>query len=810
MKPLIIDIGSYALKIGFGGEYAPRFDIPLVVGKVRDDIDFTTKRNLFRQFKIGNPNQEYFFGHEAIFLRNFLNLKWISDGKTILDEFFFNKIFEYAMELLKISLSDQPVLISQPFYSGIVEYVAKLLYSSYKAYEIIPTFQPLLNFLAGGFKTGLVVDIGHSLTQITPMINGMIVTDGVSVVESGGKDITDLLLALLVERKAFDGLNYSALLSKEAVAETIKEHVCYISRNPASELESPNQKTIELNFPLLQNETIQLGVERFLAPEFLFAPQKAKIQPMDRLIYEIVTKFDPPIQQALLGNILLTGGTSLLPGLAERLYEELVRKFINSDYKINVIPFAKFANPRYSTFFGAAKLTAIDIEKSLKISRMDFEYQGKVEIPTTLIERFNAIYDQVVNIKLQETIISVKNFYDKQLCQQLYNILNSQRYSLLREIGKVLYKSPLELHGAIEAMLSCNILSGKLESDTFINTAYQEPVEELPVQAEPPPSTPKIPQPAPTEEYVPSFQKFGGITPAASKIPQPVTADEYVPTFQQLDSEIPAKVEPGLPTYKHKTPKSPTPEEPVATTTQYEYTFQKIDAELQDKWAKDSTILSGKAPSGPKTEILREEPGGTFERINQEKAEDFAKDPTIISGERPQAPKAVVAQPTEFTFEKIDQEKAADWEKDDTIIKEGKKPARATPLLLGEEGSTSAKVDKEMEKEWQKTGLVSTPKQFTPKGFFDTPAQPPKKEALLETPTFLQIQPAKPPSPKKVMIADLLKPKTEVERPIAAPKEKIPSFLQFGGQKLTHEQMKHLKEFEEAERKKKEKQEKLL
>jgi hypothetical protein len=100
-----------------------------------------------------------------------------------------------------------------------------------------------------------------------------------------------------------------------------------------------------------------------------------------------------------------------------------LRRFINSDFKINVIPFAKFGSPRYSTFFGASKLTAKDIYGSLKISKVDYEYAGKFNTPVTFMESFSTFFDQSAKVPLKSIIISVKNFYNSRLYQQLYNII---------------------------------------------------------------------------------------------------------------------------------------------------------------------------------------------------------------------------------------------------------------------------------------------------------------------------------------------------------------------------------------------------
>jgi len=912
MKPLIIDIGSYALKIGFGGEFAPRFDIPMIVGKIRPGIDYVRRKNLYKDLNIANLKQEYFFGHEAMYLRHILDIEWICNGRTILDEFFFSKIFDYAMDVLKISPTNQTILLTQPFYSEFGNSVGEKLFAAYDAYEIIPTFQPLLNCLAAGVNTGLVVDIGHFITQITPIINGIIVTDGVRVLDLGGKDITDLLQNLLLEGDAFSGLQQSSILSPAALAETIKELFCYVSRNPGEELNRP-KKQLEVNFPLLGGESIQIGEERFLAPETLFTPQKQNVKAVDALIQEVVSGFDAPIQQALLGNILLTGGTSLLPGLMERLYEELVRKFINYDYKIKIVPFTKFGSPRYSTFFGASKLVANEIYNSLKISKADYEYQKSFKIPLTFMETFSTFYDQAAKAPLKSIIISVKNFYNSRLYQQIYNSINSQRETSLEELGNKLQRSPFELYSIIETLLSYKIITGELRELKFINPQVKEAQEERPTEREAPTPEPQqqVQVAAKKEEhYVPSFQLYdtGETTVQASKIQGEKQEKSYVPSYERYQTgETPTEPtkaqaakpkEPYVPSYQRyqtgETPAEPTkaqaakPEGPYVPSYQRYQTGETPAEPTKAQAAKPEgpyvpsyqRYQTGETPAEPtKAQAAKEEETyvPSFERYQtggepaekaqpqtEKKEESYTpsfqqyEGPT---GSEPQAttPRQKVKQENGFTYEKIDKEMAKEWAKDDTIITEDKVVARFEPAIPKDESGSFKRIDKEMEEEWKKTGRVAElkpvvkkgffdetekkeellwgvgtapsfvkvdkemepewkdegkvlmPKTITPKGFFEQPAIQ-EEEELLKAATFLRIKDQEIPQPKKVMIADLLKPKTEKTPSTQAPllDKKIPTFLQLGEQGLSEEQLQQIKEFEEEERKKKEKEEKLL
>ena len=64
------------------------------------------------------------------------------------------------------------------------------------------------------------------------------------------------------------------------------------------------------------------------------------------------------------------------------------------------------------------------------------------------------------------------------------------------------------------------------------------------------------------------------------------------------------------------------------------------------------------------------------------------------------------------------------------------------------------------------------------------------------------------PKPRKTMMADLLKPRTEVTRPAVRADSKLPTYLQ--GKDLTEEQLRQLRAAEEEDRRRKDKEEKLL
>jgi actin-related protein 6 len=65
--------------------------------------------------------------------------------------------------------------------------------------------------------------------------------------------------------------------------------------------------------------------ERFTVPEILFHPSDVGVTQMGigECIMHVVNAFPKEIQQQLLNNILVIGGSAKFPGMKERIYNEI-------------------------------------------------------------------------------------------------------------------------------------------------------------------------------------------------------------------------------------------------------------------------------------------------------------------------------------------------------------------------------------------------------------------------------------------------------------------------------------------------------
>jgi actin len=111
-------------------------------------------------------------------------------------------------------------------------------------------------------------------------------------------------------------------------------------------------------FELPDGNVIEIGAERFQCSEILFNPElaeKPEIKGIHQNLMETISQSDADIQQFLYNNLVLNGGSSLFPGLPERLAKELT-PHVPEAFKLNVI-----APPErnYSVWIGGSMLASL-------------------------------------------------------------------------------------------------------------------------------------------------------------------------------------------------------------------------------------------------------------------------------------------------------------------------------------------------------------------------------------------------------------------------------------------------------------------
>lgn len=363
-KPLVVDNGTGLSKNGYAGEDQPRSVFPTLIGypkyqSIMSDVDHYVR--------------EYYVGEEAMNLRGVLKLIYPIEHGVVNDWDAMEKVWHYTFHNdLRVNPSEHPVLLTEAPLNPAKnrEKFAEILFETFNVPAMYVSMQAVLSLYASGRTTGLVVDAGDGVIHIVPIYEGFAISHAISRIDIAGRDITEYLRRLLRQR----GHALTSSAEREIVRD-IKERLCYVALDPEKELKLAEKVSgMEKQYTLPDGETITVGPERFLAPECFFNPGALgkEEQAMDEAIYNAIQMCDIDLRKELYQNIVLSGGSTMFPGLKERLHKELT-ELVPENVEIRIV-----APPerRYSVWIGGSILSSLKTFQRLWVSRKEYQEQG--------------------------------------------------------------------------------------------------------------------------------------------------------------------------------------------------------------------------------------------------------------------------------------------------------------------------------------------------------------------------------------------------------------------------------------------------
>lgn len=240
--------------------------------------------------------------------------------------------------------------------------------------------QALLSLMAEGMSTGMVFDSGDGVSHIISVIDGYIPNHVIRRLNLAGRHITKYLVKLMTMR----GYAFNSSADFETVRE-LKESKCFVSYDPVKDRQLADETTLlDQEYKLPDGERIKIGRERFLAAECMFNPQLAGVEDAGfaEKLYECLDANEIDNFIPLIQNIVLTGGTTMFPGLSSRLTSELEKILTERKYGGNARQVKKTGllihdppRRKHAVFIGASFL-AKNAPDDQWISRAAYQEEG--------------------------------------------------------------------------------------------------------------------------------------------------------------------------------------------------------------------------------------------------------------------------------------------------------------------------------------------------------------------------------------------------------------------------------------------------
>jgi len=332
-KPIVCDNGTGFVKTGYAGENFPTLIFPSMIGKplMRSEEEF--KNVELKDVMVGDECAKY---------RAMLETSYPVKEGIVKDWEGMKHLWDYTFDRMKVDPTEHKILLTEPPSNPKKNKInmCKNMFEIYDFPAVKVSIQAMLVLYAQGLMTGVVVDSGDGVSHVVPVWEGIVPAHLIKRLNVAGRHITTHLIKLLQVR----GYNFNRSADFET-ARQIKEKCCFIGYD----LEIENRLALETTtlitkYELPDGRVIKLDRERYQAPEILFDPEQCDVeQPgIAQMLFNMINEADIDLRAAFYKHIVLSGGSTMYPGLPSRMEKDMKELYLEHVLKGNKKNMSKF------------------------------------------------------------------------------------------------------------------------------------------------------------------------------------------------------------------------------------------------------------------------------------------------------------------------------------------------------------------------------------------------------------------------------------------------------------------------------------
>ncbi|KAL7199925.1 hypothetical protein ACSBR2_022102 [Camellia fascicularis] len=275
---------------------------------------------------VGMGQKDAYVGDEAQSKRGILTLKYPIEHGIVSNWDDMEKIWHHTFyNELRVAPEEHPVLLTEAPLNPKAnrEKMTQIMFETFNVPAMYVAIQWSYN------------------SHTVPIYEGYTLPHAILRLDLAGRDLTDSLMKILTERGSWK-------LQRAAA--------------------------VEKSYELPDGQVITIGAERFRCPEVLFQPSLIGMEAagIHESTYNSIMKCDVDIRKDLYGNIVLSGGSTMFPGIADRMSKEITA-LAPSSMKIKVV-----APPerKYSVWTGGSILASLSTFQQMWISKDEYDESG--------------------------------------------------------------------------------------------------------------------------------------------------------------------------------------------------------------------------------------------------------------------------------------------------------------------------------------------------------------------------------------------------------------------------------------------------